>query len=88
LLWESLNQATSGRLTKIRFPLSTCAENPEGTPCRELFHALNNPYAIGDDPALTQTCGWIDAWTARPSAYVVAAETSEDISPASTTCAW
>jgi hypothetical protein len=31
---------------------------------------------VGDDPALTQTAGWVDAWTAQTSVYAVAAETA------------
>ena len=29
--------------------------------------------------ALTQTTGWVDAWTAQPSIFAVAAETTGDI---------
>jgi hypothetical protein len=43
---------------------------------------LKNPYHIGDDPALTQTTGWVDAWTSRPSVYAVAAETTQDVAAA------
>jgi FAD/FMN-containing dehydrogenase len=77
--WERLNRATDGRLFATRSPLRVCADDPDGASCHELFKALKNPYAIGDDAALTQTCGWLDAWTARPSAYAVAAETTGDV---------
>ena len=30
-------------------------------------------------PALTQTLGWVDAWTSQPSVYAVAAETTADV---------
>ncbi|MEP7101804.1 MAG: FAD-binding oxidoreductase, partial [Burkholderiales bacterium] len=33
----------------------------------------------GDSPALTQTLGWVDAWTSRTSAYAVAARTNADV---------
>jgi FAD/FMN-containing dehydrogenase len=74
-----LNKATGGRLFAVHSPLAACTDDPEGLPCREVFRSLKNPYAIGDDVALTQTCGWVDAWTARPSVYAVAAETTGDV---------
>ncbi len=47
--------------------------------CADLFKGLKNPYFIGDSPALTQTCGWVDAWTSQPSRYVVAAQSTADV---------
>ena len=38
-----------------------------------------NPYYIRDQVSLTQTTGWVDAWTSRPSAYAVAASNAGDI---------
>jgi FAD/FMN-containing dehydrogenase len=40
---------------------------------------LKNPYYIGDSPSLTQTSGWVDAWTSAPSVYAVAATKTEDV---------
>jgi FAD/FMN-containing dehydrogenase len=34
---------------------------------------------VGDQPALTQTSGWADAWTSQPSVYAVAAESTADV---------
>ncbi|MEW5304458.1 MAG: hypothetical protein WDW36_007068 [Sanguina aurantia] len=34
---------------------------------------------IRDQPGLTQTSGWADAWLSQPSAYAVAAETTADV---------
>src|SRR5579863_9674376 len=67
--------------------------NPDGDACRALFKELKNPYFIGDSPALTQTCGWVDAWTAQPSVYAVAARktahvVARSILPATRICAW
>ena len=53
-----------------------------GAACRDLFRELKNPYFIGDDVALTQTTGWVDAWTSQPSAYAVAVETATDVAAA------
>jgi hypothetical protein len=34
---------------------------------------------IGDEPGLTETTGWIDAYVSSPSSYVVKARNTEDI---------
>ena len=44
-----------------------------------LFAALRNPYYLRDEPSLTQTLGWIDAWTSMPSIMAVAAESAADV---------
>lgn len=80
--WEALKAQTSGRLTKVDFPLSTCTADPTGAACTELFKNLRNPFYIGDTVGLTQTLGWVDAWTTRPSVYAVAARTSADVAAA------
>ena len=49
---------------------------------RSLVRDLGNPYFIGDNPALTQTSGWPDAWMSRPSAYAVAARNAADVAAA------
>jgi FAD/FMN-containing dehydrogenase len=77
--WQALNTATNRGLSAVTAPLNICRADPGGDACGGVFRSLKNPYAIGDDPALTQTCGWLDAWTTQPSAYVVAAETAADV---------
>jgi hypothetical protein len=74
-----LNQAVEGRLVKVRSPLSNCLLAPTSAECTRLFTALRNPYYIGDEPGLTQTLGWVDAWTFAPSVYAVAAQQTSDI---------
>jgi FAD/FMN-containing dehydrogenase len=80
--WAGLNREVGGRLVKLTPPLDACRDAPEGAACRELFRELKNPYYVGDDPALTQTCGWVDAWISTPSVYSVAAESSADVAAA------
>ena len=80
--WDQLNQDTGGRLIKIQSPLAACQETPDSTACGDVFKELKNPYYVGDEPALTQTAGWIDAWTSRPSVYAVVAETAKDVAAA------
>ena len=46
---------------------------------RRIFEGLRNPYYLGDEIGLTQSLGWVDAWTSRPSAYAVAAQMTDDV---------
>ncbi len=77
--WQQLNHDTQGRLIRVQSPLTVCQEAPDGAECRDLFKELKNPYFIGDTVGLTQTTGWIDAWTLQQSVYAVAAETTADV---------
>jgi len=74
-----LNRDTQGRLIRVQSPLTVCQDAPDGAACRDLFKELKNPYFIGDTVGLTQTTGWIDAWTLQQSVYAVAAETTADV---------
>jgi FAD/FMN-containing dehydrogenase len=76
--WSSLERALGPRLIQVRSPLQACAD-AGGEGADALFRQLKNPYFLGDDPALTQTLGWIGAWTSRASEYAVAAETAADV---------
>lgn len=71
-----------GNLIPVNFPLSTCMSSSESGDCKTLFANLKNPYYIGDQPGLTQTLGWVDAWATKPSVYAVAARNVNDISAA------
>jgi FAD/FMN-containing dehydrogenase len=75
--WDGLRRATSGRLLKLASPFAGCATDAAG--CAALSQQLKNPYAVGDNPALTQTSGWQDAWLSQPSAYAVAARETADV---------
>src|SRR5687767_12429870 len=75
--WEELSRAVGGRLIKIESPLAACQKDPAA--CTELFGRIKNPFYIGDHPALTQTSGWIDAWSSKPSAFAVAASNTQDV---------
>lgn len=77
--WERLNRQVGGQLVKVQSPLAKCREDPQPGACADLFKRLRNPYFIGDDAALTQTLGWVDAWTSQPSAYAVAARRTADV---------
>lgn len=75
--WKSLSDGLDGRLIEVTSPLSACPADPDG--CAQVFRDLKNPYYIGDTVALTQTSGWLDAWSSTPSVYAVAAASTADI---------
>ena len=77
--WKKLNQAVGGNLIPVEFPLAACKAQPNSADCKELFKNLKNPYYIGDQPGLTQTLGWVDAWATKPSVYAIAARNAQDI---------
>jgi FAD/FMN-containing dehydrogenase len=76
--WKQLNDAVGGNLVPVNFPLSA-----EGEAAKLLSGSdIKNPYYIGDQPGLTQTLGWVDAWATKPSVYAVAARNAHDIAAA------
>ena len=80
--WKQLNDAVGGNLIPVEFPLSRLKTDPEATAAKLLSDDLRNPYYIGDQPGLTQTLGWVDAWATKPSVYAVAARNAQDIAAA------
>lgn len=77
--WVSLDRDVGGRLLKLKSPFTDCTTTPVGAACSEALQHLKNPYYVGDQPALTQTSGWLDAWTSQPSVYAVAAKNTADV---------
>jgi FAD/FMN-containing dehydrogenase len=73
--WDGLKQAVGGRLLKLASPFADASSAAYS----EALKHIKNPFYIGDQPALTQTSGWAQAWTSRPSTYAVAAERTEDV---------
>jgi FAD/FMN-containing dehydrogenase len=63
----------------VRSPLAVCAQAPSDAACAQIFKQLKNPYYLGDEPGLTHTLGWVDAWTSQPAVYAVAARTTDDV---------
>ena len=76
--WRSLQQATTGQLSKLTSPFANCSA-PRDPVCSDALAQLDNPYFVGDQAALTQTSGWVDAWTSQPSAYALAATNTADV---------
>jgi FAD/FMN-containing dehydrogenase len=71
--WAALNDAMNGRLSPV-----TLAKLDES----DAKKLIANPFYIADQPGLTQSSGWLDAWRSSPSAYVVAAESAADVAAA------
>jgi FAD/FMN-containing dehydrogenase len=77
--WQALRTQTGGRLLALASPFAP----GQGDAVRAAaLEGIKNPYFIGDNPALTQTSGWQDAWTSQPSVYGVAARDAADVAAA------
>jgi FAD/FMN-containing dehydrogenase len=68
--WTSLKQATGGRLSPVTLP------DLAGPDAKKL---LANPFYLADQPGLSQSSGWLDAWRSAPSAYAVSAANTADV---------
>jgi FAD/FMN-containing dehydrogenase len=77
--WDRLSRDVGGRLFKVRSPLAACTDAPSNPACAQVFNDLKNPYYLGDEIGLTQSLGWVDAWTSKPSVYAVVARTTDDV---------
>ena len=71
--WAALNRATNGRLSRVTMP------SLDGADGKKL---LANPFYVGDQPGLTQSSGWLEAWRSSPSAYMVTAQSAADVAAA------
>ncbi|MBK0392691.1 FAD-binding oxidoreductase [Ramlibacter algicola] len=76
-VWQQLGAQLEGGLRQVRSPWPAC--RADAAACADLFQRAKNPYFLGDDVALTQTLGWVDAWTSSPSAYAVEARKTSDV---------
>lgn len=82
LAWAQLGSDTGGSLLRIDPPFAGCAGTPASPACAQMLEQLDNPYYLGDHPALTQTSGWQDAWLSSPSAWAVRARHAGDVAAA------
>jgi FAD/FMN-containing dehydrogenase len=80
--WKQLNDEVDGNLAPVPFPIEACTREPGGPGCESLVANIKNPYYVGDQPGLTQTLGWVDAWFTKPSVYAVAAENAQHVAAA------
>ena len=77
--WDQLSREVEGRLIKVRSPLADCVSGSFHADCEQTFKELKNPYYFGDEVGLTQSLGWVGAWTSEPSVNAVAAKTTRDV---------
>lgn len=77
--WKSLRSQVAGRLFRVESPLAACERGGADSSCAEVLARVENPFFLGDEPALTQTSGWLGAWTSQPSIYAVAATETADV---------
>src|SRR4029453_5563213 len=80
--WAELDRQVNGRLITVQSPLLACVQSLESGPCVELGKHLTNPYYLGDEVGLTQSLGWVDAWTPEPSGYAGAPQPPADAAAA------
>lgn len=68
--WAGLNQSVGGRLSPVILPdLADPA----------VHELVADPFYLLDQPGLTESSGWLDAWRSSPSRYVVAAESAAHV---------
>ena len=65
--WKRLSDEVDGNLIPVEFPIEACVKDTGSAGCQNLISSIHNPYYIGDQPGLTQTLGWVDAWVSKPS---------------------
>jgi FAD/FMN-containing dehydrogenase len=80
--WKRLNETVGGNLIPVDFPLSILKSDPDSDAAKILLKDIKNPYYIREQPGLTETLGWVDAWSTQPSVYAVAARNAQDIAAA------
>ncbi|MFZ1990610.1 MAG: FAD-binding oxidoreductase, partial [Alphaproteobacteria bacterium] len=77
--WARLERSVGGHLIEGTPLFSACEADRTSAACADVIANVKNPFFIGDQNGGTELCGWLDAWTPRPSAYVVAARTTGDV---------
>lgn len=76
--WSGLAKKLGKKLIETPSPLFNLVHRG-GAGANQLLPRLKNPYLLSDTPGLTQTFGWVDAWTSRPSLRAIAAESAADV---------
>jgi FAD/FMN-containing dehydrogenase len=80
--WAALGESVGGRLVQVQSAFGVCQPEAGSAACTALFQNLTDPFFIDQSVNLTQTLGWVDAFTSEPSAYAVLAESSADVAAA------
>jgi hypothetical protein len=77
--WQKLNDAVGGKLIKVQPLFAGCNDDRKGALCVEALENMRNPFWLADQPAGTETSGWLDAWVPAPSVYAVIARNAADV---------
>jgi FAD/FMN-containing dehydrogenase len=80
--WKQLSETVGGNLIPVDFPIADLKKNPSSAAAKALTDNISNPYYIGEQPGLTESFGWVDAWATKPSVYAIAARNAGDIAQA------
>ena len=80
--WAGLGESVGGRLVPVQSAFAACEPDAGTAACVNLFQNLTDPFYIDQSVNLTQTLGWLDAFTSEPSAYAVLAASSADVAAA------
>ena len=78
----SLDRQDAARAKGAAAAWLACMGGSPSEACAYLAKEIKNPYYLGDEVGLTQTLGWVGAWTSRPSVYAVVAKSAADVSAA------
>jgi FAD/FMN-containing dehydrogenase len=77
--WNNLKTQVGGNLTRPTDLYAACATDAASSGCAAALKEIGNPFFIGDQAGGTQTSGWLNAWSPKPSAYAVTAHKPEDV---------
>jgi FAD/FMN-containing dehydrogenase len=77
--WDRLAASLTGTLERPQAMLAACERDASSAGCAAALERATNPFALQDQAGATQSTGWLDAWTAAPSAYAVAAASAGDV---------
>jgi FAD/FMN-containing dehydrogenase len=80
--WAALGESVGGRLVQVQSAFTVCEPDAASAGCTDLFQNLKDPFYIDQSVNLTQTLGWLGAFTSEPSAYAVLAASSADVAAA------
>lgn len=80
--WKELQDEVGGNLIPVGFPIDVLKTAPNSGAARHLGKEIRNPYYVADQPGLTESLGWVDAWATQPSVYAVVARNTAHIAAA------
>ncbi|HWE44604.1 MAG TPA: FAD-binding oxidoreductase [Caulobacteraceae bacterium] len=80
--WAGLKSRVGGRLVKPISPFAPCEAGGDKASCAAAIPLLKNQFYLGDNPGASQIYGWLGAWTSKPSAYAVEAQSASDVAAA------